>query len=171
MNKPFVEPRAAQAAKVRRAPPLWLLALLTLSGTLGMHIFAPALSSAARDFGVGAGAMQATISLYILGLAVGQLVYGPLSDRFGRRPTLMGGLALYTIAGAVAALAPSVKKNIGPTLRATLKWPERTAARNAKAAIMLTRLAPTSSRGIDALPTRRLASALPSQTPPIRTAR
>ena len=46
MNKPFVEPRAPQpATKVRRAPPLWLLALLTLSGTLGMHIFAPALSS------------------------------------------------------------------------------------------------------------------------------
>ena len=109
MNKPFVEPRAVQSStKVGRAPPLWLLALLTLSGTLGMHIFAPALSSAARDFGVGAGAMQATIGLYIVGLAVGQLVYGPLSDRFGRRPALMDGLALYTIAGAVAALAPSV---------------------------------------------------------------
>src|SRR6202453_5514236 len=94
MNKPFVEPKAAQSWTMKRAPPLWLLALLTLSGTLGMHIFAPALSIAAHDFGVGAGAMQATISLYIVGLAVGQLVYGPLSDRFGRRPTLIGGLSL-----------------------------------------------------------------------------
>lgn len=108
MNKPFVEPKAAQSWTMKRAPPLWLLALLTLSGTLGMHIFAPALSIAARDFGVGASAMQATISLYVLGLAVGQLVYGPLSDRFGRRPVMMGGLALYTVAGAVAAVAPGV---------------------------------------------------------------
>jgi DHA1 family bicyclomycin/chloramphenicol resistance-like MFS transporter len=75
VNKPFVEPRARHLrTNAGRAPPLWLLALLTLSGTLGMHIFAPALSSAARDFGVGAGAVQATISLYILGLAIGQLV-------------------------------------------------------------------------------------------------
>jgi DHA1 family bicyclomycin/chloramphenicol resistance-like MFS transporter len=116
MNKPFVEPKVAQPWTMKRAPPLWLLALLTLSGTLGMHIFAPALSIAARDFGVGAGAMQGTISLYILGLAVGQLIYGPLSDRFGRRPVMMGGLALYTAAGAVAALAPGVSALIAARL-------------------------------------------------------
>jgi DHA1 family bicyclomycin/chloramphenicol resistance-like MFS transporter len=108
MNKPFLEPAVAQSWRMKRAPPLGLLALLTLSGTLGMHIFAPALSIAARDLDVGAGAMQATISFYVLGLAVGQLVYGPLSDRFGRRPMMMGGLALYTVAGAAAALAPGV---------------------------------------------------------------
>ena len=120
MNKPFVEPKAAQSWTMKRAPPLWLLALLTLSGTLGMHIFAPALSTAARDLGVGAGAMQATISLYVLGLAVGQLVYGPLSDRFGRWPTLMGGLALYTIGGAAAALAPGVHTLIAARLLQSL---------------------------------------------------
>ncbi|HEY2256639.1 MAG TPA: multidrug effflux MFS transporter [Variovorax sp.] len=86
--------------------PLWLLALTVFSGTLGMHIFVPALPSAAADFGASAGTMQWTVSLYILGLAGGQLVYGPLADRFGRRPVLMGGLALYTLAGLAAALAP-----------------------------------------------------------------
>jgi DHA1 family bicyclomycin/chloramphenicol resistance-like MFS transporter len=86
--------------------PLWLLALFTFSGTLGMHIFVPALPSAGRDLGAGVGVMQWTVSLYIFGLAVGQLAYGPISDRFGRRPALMGGLALYTIAGLAAALAP-----------------------------------------------------------------
>src|SRR3954454_23593720 len=89
-------------------PPLWLLVLITLSGTLAMHMFVPALPSAAVDLGASVAAMQTTISLYILGLAFGQLVYGPLSDRFGRRPTLMLGLALYTAAGLAATLAPGV---------------------------------------------------------------
>jgi DHA1 family bicyclomycin/chloramphenicol resistance-like MFS transporter len=88
--------------------PLWILALVTFSGTLAMHIFIPALPVAADDFGVGIGAMQMTISLYILGLALGQLVYGPVSDRFGRRSTLMVGLTLYTVASLAAALAPNV---------------------------------------------------------------
>lgn len=87
--------------------PLWLLALFTFSGTLAMHIFVPALPFAAEGLGASPGAIQLTISLYIAGLAIGQLVYGPVSDRFGRRPTLMFGLALYTVAGLAAALAPS----------------------------------------------------------------
>ncbi len=96
--------------------PLWLLALFTFSGTLGMHIFIPALPAAATDLGAGIGAMQMTVSLYIFGLAVGQLVYGPLSDRFGRRPVLMAGLALYTGAGLAAALAPGVNALIAARL-------------------------------------------------------
>lgn len=93
----------------RPVPPLWLLALITLSGTLAMHMFVPALPGAARELGASAGAMQGTVSLYILGLAVGQLAYGPLSDRYGRRPLLLAGLLLYTVAGLAAALAPGVR--------------------------------------------------------------
>ena len=92
-----------------RVPPLWLLALITLSGTLAMHMFVPALPEAARELGASASAMQDTISVYIFGLAVGQLAYGPLSDRYGRRPLLLAGLLLYTVAGLAAALAPSVR--------------------------------------------------------------
>lgn len=97
-------------------PSLWLLVLITFSGTLAMHMFVPALPNAARDLGASAAVTQMTISLYIIGLAVGQLIYGPLSDCFGRRPTLMIGLALYTIAGFVATLAPEVHVLVGARL-------------------------------------------------------
>ena len=96
--------------------PLWLLALVTFSGTLGMHIFVPALPFAATDLGASISEMQLTVSLYILGLAVGQLVYGPLSDRFGRRPILIFGLVLYTLAGLAAAFAPQVHSLIAARL-------------------------------------------------------
>jgi DHA1 family bicyclomycin/chloramphenicol resistance-like MFS transporter len=102
-----VNPNAVPAPRAAHAP-LWLLALVTFSGTLAMHIFVPALPIAARSLGAGIGEMQMTVSLYIFGLAVGQLVYGPLADRFGRRPVLLAGLALYTAAGLAAALAPEV---------------------------------------------------------------
>jgi DHA1 family bicyclomycin/chloramphenicol resistance-like MFS transporter len=89
--------------------PLWLLTLITLSGTIAMHIFVPALPEAARDLGASIGAMQLTMSVYFFGLAVGQLAYGPLADRFGRRPVLMAGLAIYTVTGIWAFFASSVE--------------------------------------------------------------
>jgi DHA1 family bicyclomycin/chloramphenicol resistance-like MFS transporter len=107
VNRPMRDlPGGDLLERPRPLVPLWLLALFTFSGTLGMHIFVPALPIAGRDLGAGVGVMQWTVSLYIFGLAVGQLGYGPISDRFGRRPALMAGLALYTIAGLAAALAP-----------------------------------------------------------------
>ncbi|MBL6653609.1 MAG: multidrug effflux MFS transporter, partial [Reyranella sp.] len=62
----------------------------------------------AHALNAGMGSMQLTMSVYILGLAFGQLAYGPLSDRFGRRPVLMAGLVLYAGAGLAAALVPDV---------------------------------------------------------------
>ncbi len=95
---------------------LWMLAVFTFSGTLAMHIFVPALAMAGKDLGASNASMQMTVSLYILGLAGGQLIYGPLSDRFGRRPVLMGGLVVYTLAGLAAALAPDAHALIAARL-------------------------------------------------------
>lgn len=99
-------PVSLSTAKPRA--PLWLLVLITISGTLAMHMFVPALPAAAQALGVDSAAMQRTISVYILGLAFGQLAYGPLSDGLGRRPLLLVGLALYTVAGLCAAFAGDV---------------------------------------------------------------
>ncbi|WP_443089167.1 multidrug effflux MFS transporter [Xylophilus sp.] len=83
---------------------------------MAMHVFVPALPAAARDLHAGVASVQLTISLYILGMAIGQLFYGPLSDRFGRRPVLMGGLVLYTVAGLGAAFAPDVHSLVAARL-------------------------------------------------------
>ena len=97
-----------KAASLRRPPTLALLVWITISGTLPIHIFVPALPAVATYFQTSAGAVQLTITLYIVGLALGQLVYGPLSDRFGRRPVLLAALALYTVATLAAAFAGSL---------------------------------------------------------------
>jgi DHA1 family bicyclomycin/chloramphenicol resistance-like MFS transporter len=73
-----------------------------------MHIFVPALPAAAEDLHATPAALELTISLYILGLAVGQLVYGPASDRFGRRPALLAGLSIFTVASIAGLFAPDV---------------------------------------------------------------
>ena len=98
---------AASRSPVRT--PLWLLALITLSGTLAMHIFVPALPLAAKALGATAHATQLTLSTYIAGLAIGQLLYGPISDRYGRRPVLIVGMLIYTAASLAAYFAPSIE--------------------------------------------------------------
>ena len=103
MHPPPNRPDSAQ-----QQVPLWLLTVLALSGTVGIYIFLPALPFAARDLGAETGTVQLTISLYVVGLAAGQLVYGPASDRFGRRPVLILGLILFTVASLVATWASQV---------------------------------------------------------------
>ena len=92
----------------RVAPPLWVLIAATASGTLALHILVPALPLMAQDLGVSEGAVQQTVTVYVIGLALGQLVYGPLSDRFGRRPILLAALTLYCLGGLAAALAGDI---------------------------------------------------------------
>jgi DHA1 family bicyclomycin/chloramphenicol resistance-like MFS transporter len=77
---------------------------------MSIDVVLPAFSEMRADFGLPADSTRVTwvITAFFLGLAAGQLVYGPLSDRFGRKPLLYAGLALYTAGAAAAALAPSL---------------------------------------------------------------
>jgi MFS transporter, DHA1 family, multidrug resistance protein len=93
--------------------PFLLLVALTACGTMGMHVIIPALPATARALDMSISTTQLTITLYLVGLAVGQLLYGPVSDRFGRRPVLLVGLTLFTVASVVTACAPNAGVLIG----------------------------------------------------------
>lgn len=92
-----------------RPPSLAFLVGITIAGTFPIHIFVPALPDAARELKVSAGAMQLSITAYLIGLSLGQLLLGVLSDRFGRRPVLLAGLLLYVLASAILAMAPDLE--------------------------------------------------------------
>jgi DHA1 family bicyclomycin/chloramphenicol resistance-like MFS transporter len=77
------------------------------AGPPGRHVIIPALLATARALGMSVGTAQLTITLYLIGLAIGQLLYGPVSDRLGCRPVLLAGLSLFTVASIVTALAPN----------------------------------------------------------------
>lgn len=94
--------------RARKPPTLALLVWIAVSGTLPMHVFVPALPAVAAYFHATAGEAQLTITLYLAGLAIGQLLYGPLSDRYGRRPVLIAGLCLFAVATIAAAFAVSL---------------------------------------------------------------
>jgi DHA1 family bicyclomycin/chloramphenicol resistance-like MFS transporter len=85
-----------------------LIAALTALPALSIDMSLPALPDLADGFGVGARDAQLSIGLFLLGFAFAQLACGPLSDRFGRRPVLLGGLGLFAAAGLCCAVAPSL---------------------------------------------------------------
>jgi MFS transporter, DHA1 family, multidrug resistance protein len=74
-----------------------------------MDMFLPAVPVIAQAFGAEPGAAQHAVTTYLLGLAIGQLAWGPLSDRYGRKPVLLAGLGLFLASSACAAAADSVQ--------------------------------------------------------------
>ena len=85
-----------------------ILGILTAFGPLSIDMYLPGLPSIAHDFGVETAEAQQTLSAFFIGLAVGQLIYGPISDRLGRRRPLLFGCALYAVACLGCVLAPSL---------------------------------------------------------------
>lgn len=86
-----------------------LLGALTAIGPMSMDIYLVSVPSMAESFGATVGEVQLTLSVYMVGFALGQLIYGPLADGFGRRPALLGGLVVYVIASLAASLAGSIE--------------------------------------------------------------
>ncbi|MFI0819916.1 Bcr/CflA family multidrug efflux MFS transporter [Streptomyces sp. NPDC021098] len=97
-----------QAPSRRGVRLLVVLGALSAFGPLSLDMYLPALPALARDFGVPDAGVQLTLTSCLIGLAVGQLIAGPLSDRWGRRVPLLIGLAGYMAASVLCALAPNV---------------------------------------------------------------
>jgi MFS transporter, DHA1 family, multidrug resistance protein len=97
-------------SEARRTPWRLLALLIAMAGmsSLSLNILVPAMPGLATKLAADPARVQLTISLYLMGLAAAQLVFGPLSDRFGRRPVVLAGLALATIASTAAIFAGSI---------------------------------------------------------------
>lgn len=90
-----------------------LLTLLLGIQPITTDLYLPALPTLQQDLGASMAATQLTLSALILCFGLAQLVAGPLADRFGRRPVLLGGLALYTLASVGSAMAPAIEWLVG----------------------------------------------------------
>lgn len=86
-----------------------VLAMLTALGPLSTDFYLPSLPEIVRVMGTDVAGAQATLSSFLFGFAAGQIVWGPLSDRIGRKPVLLAGLGLFALATLGCAFAPSIE--------------------------------------------------------------
>lgn len=103
---PSPEPTGGSASTVRLVV---VLGMLSMFGPISLDLYLPALPALAADLRSSTSAAQLSITACLLGLAVGQLVAGPLSDQYGRRRPLVVGLVVYLLSSAACAFAPTTE--------------------------------------------------------------
>jgi DHA1 family bicyclomycin/chloramphenicol resistance-like MFS transporter len=110
------------ASEAHRTPWRLLALLIAMAGvsSLSLNILVPAIPGLATKFAADPASVQLAVSLYLMGLATAQLVFGPLSDRFGRRPVVLAGLALATIASTAAIFAASIASLVSARIAQSL---------------------------------------------------
>ena len=89
-------------------PILLILGALCAFGPMAIDFYLPSFPALARFFLTDVEHIQLSLASYFAGVAIGQLIYGPLADRFGRRKPLLGGLVLFTLASLACTLAPDL---------------------------------------------------------------
>ena len=93
----------------RTAPHITTLVIATATGALAMNVFLPSMPAMARYFQTDYAIVQLAVSLYLASTAVLQLLIGPASDRFGRRPVMLGCFVIFMAATAAAMVAPTIE--------------------------------------------------------------
>ncbi|QOZ27569.1 multidrug effflux MFS transporter [Bradyrhizobium sp. CCBAU 51753] len=109
MGKP---PGAAKDNIATSRVMLLMLVVMTGVAPISLYMLVPALPVLATDFGRDISIAQMTVSLYMVGIALSQLIMGPLSDKFGRRPVLLAGLGLMVVAGIGSVFAQTLPQLI-----------------------------------------------------------
>lgn len=100
-------------ARYQHAPLFGLITAFLMLQPLSTDLYLASLPSLANVFSVPSATVQLSLTVFVLGFGCAQLMIGPLSDRFGRRPVVLTGLSLYVIASLVCSLAPSIWVLIG----------------------------------------------------------
>ena len=114
MHGMISKPSEATPARVAN-PRLMLILLVVMTGLapISLYLLVPALPKLVTTFGRDASVVQMTVSFYMVGIACSQLLMGPLSDRFGRRPVMLAGLGLSVIASLGCIFAETLPQLIG----------------------------------------------------------
>ncbi len=86
-----------------------VLVVITMAAHLAMNIILPSLPAIQRTFATDYATVQLTLTLFLVGIAVAQLVYGPLSDRFGRRPVVLAGLGILVVGTLLCLVATTIE--------------------------------------------------------------
>jgi len=90
-----------------------ILSALVAFAPMSIDMYLPALPALERFFATDTASVQHTLASFFLGLTVGQLLYGPIADKYGRKPPLYFGMTLYVVASAACAMAPTIGSLIG----------------------------------------------------------
>ncbi len=116
INTSHIAPHGQPAP--RKSNALIYAALIAVSaiGPLALNMFMPSIPGLVKDLNTTSGMAQLTLTLFLIGTAISQLVYGPLSDRFGRRPVLLGGLVIFIFSSIACAYATSIEALIAARL-------------------------------------------------------
>lgn len=93
-------------------PSLFILIAMSAIGPIALNIFIPSMPGLQATFGADFATVQLTLTFYLAALAAAQLVLGPVSDRFGRRPVFIAGMVIYVIASLACAFATSIEQLI-----------------------------------------------------------
>lgn len=112
-QQPPPNDRSGEQRRLGRKGLIAFITLLAAFIPLSTDLYLPALPTMSKSFGAPEYQVNLTLTLFFVFYAIAMLVWGPISDRHGRRPVLILGLSCYTIAGALCAVAPSVFFLIG----------------------------------------------------------